>query len=861
MRRYCKPGGVLGLSLSATSIFLIACLLLTSCSQQNDNGNEPPSPQHTPTEELTTFELAEGLEIQLVASEPMVQDPVVFTFDPKGRLWVVEMRGFMNDIDGDGDKKRSGRVSILEDTDGDGMMDASKIYIDSLIMPRAVALVPGGALIVENQSLWLTQDIDGDLKADTKELIDSTYAGSSSPEHSGNGLWRNVDNWYYNAKSRFRYHLINGLWKRDSTESRGQWGICNDDEGRLIYNYNWSQLHADLVPPNYLSGNKHHTSTTGIDHGLTLDRRVYPIRPNPAVNRGYVPGTLDVEGRLQEFTAACSPFFYRGTALPKEYYGNVFVCEPAGNLIKRDVVEESGLLLKAHDPTPGTEFLASTDERFRPVYLASGPDGALYLADMYRGVIQYSAYVTPYLREQSLNRSLVQPINLGRIWRIVPKNWKGQKQEMLSDASSENLVANLSSANGWNRDMAQRLLVESGDKSLLKPLTSLALGGNNELGKLHALWTLEGLKLLEPDLLFQLLNEESSLIRTTAIRLLEPYAKENKSIQVKLEQKLLNLWKKASGKEILQVALTSRVLSQNASLEIISNIIERYDTSALMRDAVLSSLQDREFALLRKLWISPSWQTGKPAREIFMEMLTTSIMRKRDPSEISSMLSMLDEGDLKKGWKEKALLSGISVQGKNASAKPIRLRSAPRILSAHNAQYENTPLDILNGMFEWPGHVIDVNKATKQSVLNENEQKQFVLGRQHYLTVCAACHGSDGAGLARFAPPLVGSDWVLGDDRRLALILLHGIEGAIEVNGKRYDVPDILTVMPSHSTMDDGSISSILTYIRNAWGNAAGPVTRGKVGSTRVMSQGRVVPWTAIELNKHIRELTASEKK
>ena len=855
---------MLGLSRSATSIFLIACciagLLLTSCSQQSDNGNKPPSPQHTPSEELTTFKLTKGLEIQLVASEPMVQDPVVFTFDPKGRLWVVEMRGFMNDIDGDGDKKRSGRVSILEDTDGDGMMDASKIYIDSLIMPRAIALVPGGALIVESQSLWLTQDLDGDLKADTKQLIDSTYAGSSSPEHSGNGLWRNVDNWYYNAKSRFRYHLSKGSWKRDSTEFRGQWGICNDDEGRLIYNYNWSQLHADLVPPNYLSGNKHHTATTGIDHGLTLDRRVYPIRPNPAVNRGYVSGTLDVNGRLQEFTAACSPFFYRGTALPKEYYGNVFVCEPAGNLIKRDVVEESGLLLMAHDPNPGTEFLASTDERFRPVYLASGPDGGLYLADMYRGVIQYSAYVTPYLREQSLNRDLVQPINLGRIWRIVPENWKAQKQTMLSEASSDESVATLSSVNGWHRDMAQRLLVESGDKNLLKPLASLVLGGNNELGRFHALWTLEGLKLLEPDLLFELLNDESSLIRRTAIRLLQPYPIGNKTIQVKLEQSLLSLWKKASIKEILQVALTARVLGEDASLELLSSIIERYDTSALIRDAALSSLQDREFAFLRKLWISPSWQTSKPAREIFMEMLTTSIMRKRDPAEISSLLSILDDSNLNKGWKEKSVLSGISVQGKNATVKPILLRSAPRILSTHDARHKDTQLDILYGMFEWPGHVIDVNKATKQNVLSENEQKQFVLGRQHYLTVCAASHGSDGAGLARFAPPLSGSEWVLGDDKRLALILLHGIEGPIEINGKRYDVPDILTVMPSHSTLDDGSISSILTYIRNAWGNAAGPVSRGKVGSTRVMSQGRVVPWTAIELNKHIQELKASEK-
>jgi hypothetical protein len=220
-------------------------------------------------------------------------------------------------------KDRVGRISVLEDRNGDGLMDTSTIYMDSLVMPRALAIVGGGALVAENGSLWLTQDLNNDLKADTKTLIDSAYAGSPLPEHSGNGLWRGMDNWYYNAKSQFRYRLVDREWQRDSTEFRGQWGICHDDEGRLIYNYNWSQLHADLVPPHYLSRNKNHKPTTGIDHGLTVDRRVYPIRPNPAVNRGYIPGTLDKEGRLLEFTAACSPLFYRGNALPRDYYGNV----------------------------------------------------------------------------------------------------------------------------------------------------------------------------------------------------------------------------------------------------------------------------------------------------------------------------------------------------------------------------------------------------------------------------------------------------------------------------------------------------------------------------------------------------------
>ncbi|MEJ7738290.1 MAG: c-type cytochrome [Chitinophagaceae bacterium] len=839
------------------AFFIVTCLMVgfayLSCTDNYAGKEEKgPSPVHTPAEELSTFKLAAGLKIQLVAAEPMVQDPVVITFDPDGRLWVVEMRGFMPDINGKGEKEPVGRVSVLEDTNHDGRMDVSTIYIDSLVLPRAIALVPGGALVAENEALWLTQDLDGDLQADTKTLLDATYAGGPSPEHSGNGLWRNMDNWYYNAKSRLRYRLNDGKWQRDSTEFRGQWGISHDDEGRLYYNYNWSQLHADLVPPNYLSRNKNHTPTTGIDQGLTIDRRIYPIRPNPAVNRGYIPGTLDKEGRLLEFTAACSPLFYRGTALPEKYYGNVFVCEPAGNLIKRNVVEEKGLLLMAHDPTPGKEFLASTDERFRPVHLATGPDGALYVADMYRGLVQHGTYVTPYLREQTIKRKLTQPVNRGRIWRIVPENWKPSMPKKLADVSTEVLMGMLSHRDGWYRDMAQRLLVERGDKNIHQPLAALALTGDNPLGRFHALWTMEGLKLITPDLLFELLQDPNPLIRTTAVRLLEPMADENKPVRIKFGEELLKIWENASIEQILQIALAANILDQEISHQLLAGIVQRYDTSALIRDAVLSSLQDQEFAFLQKLWKSSFWQRPEPTREIFLEMLTTAIVRKRDRTELTSLLSMLDVKD-SFGWKEKAVLTGISIQAKNATMKPVRLPSAPAIFT--HPDVKNEPrLHALMAMFEWPGHVADTSRRQTQHPLNESDQKRFVSGRQLYLTTCAGCHGTDGAGVNRFAPPLTGSDWVLGNEKRLILVLLHGMEGPVEVNGKRYDAPDILPVMPAHSTLDDNSISAILTYIRNEWSNSAGPVSGRMVSATRHTSQGRVLPWTAAELNKHIVE-------
>ncbi len=810
---------------------------------------ESPSPVRTPAEELATFQLEPGLKIQLVAAEPMVQDPVVITFDEDGRLWVVEMRGFMPNMDGTGEERPIGRISVLEDTNGDGQMDASHVYLDSLVLPRALALVPGGALVVENSALWLTQDRNGDLKADTKTLIDPQYAGSGLPEHAGNGLWRSMDNWYYNAKSRLRYRLNNGKWERDSTEFRGQWGISHDDEGRLYYNYNWSQLHGDLVPPNYLSRNKNHTPTTGIDHGLTIDRRVYPIRPTPAVNRGYIPGTLDNEGRLREFTAACSPLVYRGTALPQEYSGNVFVCEPAGNLIKRNRMEKNGIMRSAQDPHPGREFLASTDERFRPVHQATGPDGALYVADMYRGLIQHKAYVTPYLREQTVNRGLVLPVNRGRIWRIVPENWKPAKPVKLSKASSKELIRELSSPDGWHRDMAQRLLVERNDKTVRPALLDLARKGKNPFGRFHALWTLDGLKGNDAKTLFGLLDDPDPLIKTTALRLLEPMAKADPTVRTQLQTHLLKSWQTAPIEQILQMTFTAGSLEPAAAHSLLAGIASRYGGTALIRDAAMSSLYNGEFAFLQTLLKNPEWQAHEPAREIFLEMLTTSIARKRNPAELTALLTLLDKETL--GWQEKAVLTSLAIQG-GTTKKPIQLASAPGILTRADSGIEPARLASLAALFEWPGHAAVKVGEQKKNPLNDDEQKLFASGRQLYLSTCSGCHGTDGSGLNRFGPPLVGSDWVLGDEKRLALILLHGMEGPVEVAKKVYNVPDILPVMPSHSTMDDNSITAILMYIRNEWGNNAGPISRRTVGMTRVTSQGRVVPWTAKELNDYM---------
>ncbi|OOG78054.1 c-type cytochrome [Algoriphagus sp. A40] len=843
-----------------SSFFCCAVVLMFffACKEPGPLPETPDSPTRTAEEEAGTFQIEPGFEIQLVASEPLVESPVIIQFDEDGRLWVVEMRGYMNDMEGSEEKQPVGSVAILEDTDGDGEMDKRTVYLDSLIMPRALGLFKTGALIAENNALWITQDLDGDWKADSKILLDSTYAANGIPEHSDNGFVRNVDNWYYSAKSSLRYRFQEGTWIRDSTEFRGQWGISQDDQGRLIYNYNWSQLHGDLVPANYLSRNKNHKPSTGIDHGFTIDRKVFPIRTNPAVNRGYIPGTLDSAGRLLEFTSASAPTVYRSHLFPKEYLGNVFVMENAGNLVKRNVVTEKGILLEAQDPNPGREFLASTDERFRPVHATVGPDGGLYLVDMYQGIVQHGSYMTPYLKEQTKKRGLDSPGHMGRIWRVVPKGFDPKPFPKLSHASYLELVKYLSHQDGWFRDMAQQILVERKDPASVAQLIELIKNGESELGKFHAMWSLEGMGKVNPDLLLEVLKSGSNLLQTTALRQLEKPALSDSVLLFRLEKVISELSENFSEHLALQLALSAEVLGKETKVDLLSQIIEKYGNLALIRDAVLSSLEGQEYDFLQKLAAEKSWKEASSDKEIFLEMLTTAVVNNGNSEEISGLLTLADEPEM--GWKETVILTGMAIKAADAETPGlVSLKSSPKIFSRSDLPLEQNRVEMLKRLFSWPGHQPSSTIALAGN-LDEKAMKQFANGRQKYMVSCAGCHGSNGKGIARMGPPLVGSEWVLGNEIRLALILLHGIEGPIEVSGKKYDAPEILPVMPSHSTMDDGDIAAILTYIRNEWGNQAPPVTGRTVSSTRHLNQGRVYPWSAVELKKHMENLASAPK-
>ena len=578
--------------------------------------------------------------------------------------------------------------------------------------------------------------------------------------------------------------------------------------------------------------NPHHTATSGIDEGVATDRRIFPIRATPAVNRGYVEGSLDEQGRLREFTSASSPFIYRGTALPDDFYGNAFVAESAGNLVKRNIVTRQGLGFVSRFAYDDHEFLASTDERFRPVNFTSGPDGALYIADMYRGIIQHGAYMTPYLKEQTLKRGLDKGIHYGRIWRIIPETGLDAAPVRLSEASTAQLVEYLNHPDGWYRDTAQRLLVEQNNPAAAPLLKQLARSGATHLARLHALWTLEGMEISDVALCLDALDDAHPDVRSAAMRLLEPAAQREVQIRKALGARLEKQWATEPVEVALQIALTAAHLDDQQALSILAGIINKYKYQAVMRDAVMSSLHNREANFLQRLWTEASWQEADPSKSVFLEMVAAAITRKGEASEVRTLLMLADDG-----WRGEAVLTGMSMQAANYDGEPIHLAAVPAILK------EGT-WTAVESMFTWPGHMPAREAIAEAKALTKQEQQLFAMGRQRYVAVCAGCHGNAGEGMRRFAPPLVNSEWVLGDERRLVRILLHGLEGPIEVAGQLYDAPEILPVMPSHSVMDDTELASVLTYIRRAWGHTAAPVEPRTVGGIRHTSQGQTAPWT-----------------
>ena len=481
---------------------------------------------------LDAYKIEEGFELEVIASEPLLDSPVAIDFDNNGRIWVVDMPGFMI-----GETEPTGSIKILEDLDNDGVADHAKIVIDSLVMPRALVLVYGGLLYAEPPNLWFAEIENDNIK--NKTLVDSLYAPAGNPEHQPNGLLMNIDNWIYSGSTNFRYQKRDGIWVKEPTSYRGQWGISKDNFGRLYYNNNGRQLLGDYVLPNRLIRNKFYTPKEGLNKRLTEDQRVYPIHPTP-VNRGYSEGVLNKDSLLVNVTAACGPLVYRGNNFSEDYNQNVFVCEPAANLVKRNILTFNGVYTEANQAWQDKEFLASSDEGFRPVNLNNGPDGNMYIVDMHRGVIQHHAFLSPYLRNRSIEHGLDSLVDFGRILKVSKKGVNGKILTDLNRLSTNKLIDLLKSDNGWLRDRAQQIIIHKNDKIAIPLLNKLVVEVEHPLAQIHVLYALEGLNALNFEILVAVAKNGNAEVGAHAIILLERFIKsENSETIAKLFKELI----------------------------------------------------------------------------------------------------------------------------------------------------------------------------------------------------------------------------------------------------------------------------------------------------------------------------------
>jgi len=541
---------------------------------------------------LDAYKVEDGFSIKLIASETLLKAPVSIDFDNKGRMWVVQMIGYMPNLEGVGEDDPTGRISILEDVDKDGVADHAKVFLDKLVLPRALAHVYGGLLYADGPKLWFVE-IKND-KPGKKTLVDPVYAEGGNVEHSSNGLMMNIDNWIYNANYNFRYQLKNGKWLKEPTTDRGQWGITKDNFGRLYFNNNATNLKGDYVLPNKIIRNKYFKPVTSENQRIASNR-VYPSHQT-SVNRGYEKGVLDEKGFLTNVTAACGPLIYRGGAFPDAYNQNAFVCVPEANLIKRNVLDFKTLQTTASQAVDGKEFLESTDEGFRPVNLFNGPDGAMYVVDMHRGIIQNKAYISQYLTEQLGLKKLDTLQNAGRILKITSTVTETNLVPDLSKATTAQLIALLSHPNGWLRDRSQQLLIQKKDPMAVSQLLALTKKSNVFLTAIHALYVLDGMNTLSFANLTEVINQSKQPETIAhALGLLERFATTQQIAKMKgICTQLL-----AQNNETIDLYLATSLytwvnLSEAIFLPVLSEIEKKYATQKVIQEAIVSGLDSKE---------------------------------------------------------------------------------------------------------------------------------------------------------------------------------------------------------------------------------------------------------------------------
>jgi mono/diheme cytochrome c family protein/glucose/arabinose dehydrogenase len=543
------------------------------------NPHPDPSPK-SPEEEMKHIYLPKGYHLQLVASEPMVSQPVAIAWDGDGKMYVAEMNTYMQDVNGSGEDKPTCRIKLLEDTNGDGVMDKVTIFADSLVLPRTLQPLDHGRLLISqtwSNSVYCYQDTNGDGVADKHWLAYENHGtNTNNLEHQKSGLIWNLDNRLYLTYDPVRF-TVKGDKAIPDTLMEGappQWGLANDDYGRIFFSSAGSE-----VPALDFQQNLHYGQLDFKDQYDAEFNAVWPIIATPDVQGGLK--RLRPDSTLNHFTACNGQSIFRGDNLPADMKGDLFICEPVGRLIRRAKVTDVNGKISLKNAYDKTEFLASSDLNFRPVNTITGPDGCMYIVDMYHGIIQESEWTKAdsYLRPKILQKGLQTNVGRGRIYRLVHDGYKPSaiRPHLLEETSAQ-LVEHLNNPNGWWRDNAQKLLVLRGDKSVVPALRTMAATSPNQLARIHALWTLNGLDEMNEESFQHGLKDHDAEVRRTTAWIGEDFMKkDNHAIDM-----LSDLKDDPSADVRLQLLLSMRFVNTDKSKSLIAYLMQHHSADPVL---------------------------------------------------------------------------------------------------------------------------------------------------------------------------------------------------------------------------------------------------------------------------------------
>ena len=630
----------------------------------------------SPEDSLAQFRLPPGLALELVAAEPDVIDPVAIRFDELGRLWVVEMRDYPNGP-APGRPPLS-RIKLLEDRDGDGRFETVHVFADELLFATGVQPWKGGVFVTLSGKVEWMQDQDGDGRMDHRETWFTGFT-EENPQLRANHPRFGLDNRIYVSNGLRGGSIVNvkqGVDKPLSISGRdfrfeprsgecqavsgtGQFGLTFDDFGNRFNCSNRNPLVHVVLAENYLERNPLLTVPAVVNDVAASGEasHVYPL------SQAWTTSIL----HAGQFTAACGVEIYRGDALPAEYYGNGFTCEPTGNLVHREVLEQAGATFASHPASEGIEFLASPDTWFRPVNLESGPDGALYVADMYRCVIEHPQWVPDELKERP---DLRYGDDRGRIYRIVSADArKRTAAPKLAEATAGELAAALESGNSWVRETAGRLLYERQDRAAQAPLESVAQTAADPRARVQALWVLKGLNVLSNAVVQAALSDRHPRVREQAVLLAEPHL----AASAELRKGVLELADDSDHRLRFQVALSLGAAAGEDSTAALTKIALAGAGDVWTRRAVATSVGDKPGALLAAVLSSGS--SNAPADSSKLDLvaeLAQLVGANKSGDELAAVLAALPQRDAEEQLPD-AVVLGLSkgLRSRGASLEQV----------------------------------------------------------------------------------------------------------------------------------------------------------------------------------------------